>query len=85
MRNLIRHLPPRPQDEARLELEHHLGPRAVIALAPRARALLFEVSPRDPAVITAVAVALLIAAALASLLPALRATRVDPIVALRSD
>jgi predicted permease len=47
--------------------------------------LLYEVSPRDPGVIGAVVVGLLLVALGASLLPALRASRVDPVEALRSD
>ena len=47
--------------------------------------LLFEVSAVDPATYAMVSVALVAAALLASYLPALRATRVDPISALRAE
>jgi putative ABC transport system permease protein len=47
--------------------------------------LLFRVEPRDPLVFTVVVAVLLGAATLASLIPAMRAARVDPNVALRSD
>jgi predicted permease len=47
--------------------------------------LLFEVSPRDPAVLATGGLALLAVAVAASLVPAIRALRVDPTVALRSD
>ncbi len=47
--------------------------------------LLFETSPRDPLVFTIVAVTLLVAAIIACLIPARRATRVDPLEALKSD
>jgi putative ABC transport system permease protein len=47
--------------------------------------LLFQVKPTDPIVFVAVVAVLLAAATLASLIPALRAARVDPNVALRSD
>jgi len=46
-------------------------------------ALLFEVSPTDPAVLVLTSAALLVVAALASLGPARRAARVDPVEALR--
>jgi hypothetical protein len=48
--------------------------------------LLFDrMSPRDPSVFAVVLSVLLVVAVLASLVPALRATRVDPKVALQSD
>jgi predicted permease len=47
--------------------------------------LLFNVSPRDPSVFAAVTSVLLVVALAASLLPALRAARVDPATALRAD
>lgn len=47
--------------------------------------LLFNVQPTDPLVFGGVIAVLLLAATLASLIPAIRAARVDPNVALRSD
>ena len=47
--------------------------------------LLYDVSPRDPLTFGAVAVFLLLIAGAASLIPAWRASRADPITALRSD
>jgi predicted permease len=47
--------------------------------------LLFEVSPLDPATYAGVAAGLMGAAALASYLPALRATQIDPTEALRAE
>jgi len=47
--------------------------------------LLFEVSPLDPLVLAGVVLALVVIAALGSMVPAWRATRVDPVVALRSE
>ena len=42
-------------------------------------------SPNDPATLAAVGVLLLVTTLLASYLPARRATRVDPVIALRAD
>jgi ABC-type antimicrobial peptide transport system permease subunit len=45
--------------------------------------MLFQVTPGDPLSYIVTATVLLVIAGLACLVPALRATRVDPIVALR--
>lgn len=45
--------------------------------------LLFQVRPTEPAVYVAVSAVLLLVAALASYLPARRASKIDPLVALR--
>jgi ABC-type antimicrobial peptide transport system permease subunit len=47
--------------------------------------LLYGVSPRDPVVFVGVAVGILSLAALASLLPAWRVSRIDPAAALRME
>jgi putative ABC transport system permease protein len=49
------------------------------------RTLLFEVSPIDPPVIALTVAAVFLVTALASYVPARRALRVDPMVALRAD
>jgi putative ABC transport system permease protein len=48
-------------------------------------ALLFEVSPTDPATLAGIAFVLLAVAALASILPARASTRIEPVAALKSD
>jgi putative ABC transport system permease protein len=55
------------------------------AAMPAARSLLYKVSPFDPVTFSAVAVFLGGVAFLASFLPARRATRVDPVIALRGE
>jgi ABC-type antimicrobial peptide transport system permease subunit len=64
-----------------------VGVGVLLALAGSAfiRELLFETSPRDPLVLVVVAGALIVLAALASLVPARRASTVNPVVALRGD
>lgn len=48
-------------------------------------ALMFQVDPRDPTVFGGVVAMILLVGVVASLVPARRATRVDPMVALRAD
>ena len=47
--------------------------------------ILFQVNARDPAVFSGVALVLLAVGMLACFVPARRATRVDPLMALRAD
>ncbi|HMF94342.1 MAG TPA: ABC transporter permease [Vicinamibacterales bacterium] len=61
------------------------GLAAAFALARVMGSLLFEVSPIDPMTYVAVCAGLTVAALLASYLPALRATLVNPVTALRAE
>jgi ABC-type antimicrobial peptide transport system permease subunit len=56
-----------------------------LALGRAVSSLVFGVRVRDPLTFAAVAVALASVALAASVIPALRASRVDPIVALRYE
>jgi putative ABC transport system permease protein len=60
-----------------------IGLGAAYAGSRVVRSLLFEVSPMDPVTLVGVAVLILGAATLASWIPARRASRVDPVEALR--
>ncbi len=62
-----------------------LGAAGALALSRSLSALLFGVEPDDPLAFTGVAALLTLVAAVACLLPARRATQVDPIVALRAE
>ena len=62
-----------------------LGLGVAYLAAPYAKDLLFEVSARDPWVFGGVAAALMAVSGLASVVPGLRATRADPIEALRAE
>ena len=61
------------------------GLAIALAATPRMAPLLYRVSPADPVSIAGAALFLIVVAVLASLIPALRATRVDPIRALRQE
>ena len=62
-----------------------IGLAMAVVLAPRLRELLFKTSPRDPVILAGVAAILLLVAAAACLVPAWRASRVHPAVALRAE
>jgi ABC-type antimicrobial peptide transport system permease subunit len=62
-----------------------LGLALALAAGKVLASVLYGVSPRDPLVLAGAAGVLLAAAALASWLPARRAARVDPVMALRSE
>lgn len=62
-----------------------LGLAGAYALSRVLRAVLVQVSPSDPATFAAITVLLTSVAIAACLIPARRATRVDPLVALRAE
>jgi predicted permease len=62
-----------------------IGVTVTLAAAGQIAPLLFDVSPRDPTLYVLAASVMLVVAAAASVVPAVRAARVDPNVALRSE
>jgi putative ABC transport system permease protein len=62
-----------------------VGIPIVLYVSRFARSLLFELSPTDPISLALAGMVLLIVALLAGYLPARRATKVDPLVALRDE
>ncbi len=62
-----------------------IGLIASLALTRWLKTLLFDVSATDPLTFGAIALLLLCVALLACLLPALRATKIDPMITLRSE
>jgi ABC-type antimicrobial peptide transport system permease subunit len=61
------------------------GLAIALAATPQIAPLLYRVGPADPVSIAGAVLFLIVVAVLASLMPALRATRVDPILALRQE
>jgi predicted permease len=62
-----------------------LGAAGATLLSRYLTSLLFEVKPIDPFVYVAVSLLLVVVAAVASWLPARRAAKVDPVIALRAE
>ena len=62
-----------------------IGIGGALALTRAMTSLLFEVSPTDPVVFTGVPLLLVVVALIACFVPARRASRVDPMVALRHE
>jgi putative ABC transport system permease protein len=62
-----------------------VGIAATLALSKVLRGFLYEVAPTDPVTLVAVATATLVLVVLATLIPARRAARLDPMSVLRSD
>jgi putative ABC transport system permease protein len=62
-----------------------VGIAAALLLTRLMQSLLYEVKPADPATFVAVPVILLLVSLIASYIPALRATKVSPLIALRTQ
>jgi putative ABC transport system permease protein len=62
-----------------------VGIPAALAVGRTLRTLLYGVEPYDPSMIAAAAAVLGLSALIASAVPALRAARIDPLVALRAE
>jgi ABC-type antimicrobial peptide transport system permease subunit len=84
----------RPADVRWLVLRHGalvttagvaIGTAVALATSRVLRALLFQISPNDPAMFVAVISILATTGVFASFIPALRASRADPVDALRAD
>ena len=61
------------------------GMGGAFAVTRYLKSLLYEISTTDPLVFSSILVGLILAALLAMLVPAHRATRVDPLEALRDE
>lgn len=62
-----------------------IGVLIVLAVGPRIQSLLFRTSPRDATILGTALVVLAVVGVLAALLPTWRATRVNPVTALRAE
>jgi ABC-type antimicrobial peptide transport system permease subunit len=62
-----------------------VGVGAAMVATQLVKSLLFGVTPRDPLTLVAAPALLIAIAVLASVVPARRAARVDPMVALRAE
>jgi ABC-type antimicrobial peptide transport system permease subunit len=62
-----------------------LGLALAFVVSKAVALVMFDVQPRDPTVFGAIVVTIVLVGISASLVPALRATRVDPMVALRYE
>jgi ABC-type antimicrobial peptide transport system permease subunit len=61
------------------------GLGGAVALGVLMRGLLFDVQPADPSILLGVATVLLAVAAFACYVPARRASRMDPLIAMRDE
>lgn len=62
-----------------------VGIAGALTLGPLIRSMLFQVGPHDPLTLVAIVLAVTMLALLACVLPAQRASRVDPLIALRNE
>jgi putative ABC transport system permease protein len=62
-----------------------VGLIAALGLTRFVRTMLYEIQPNDPATFAAVGITLAVVAVVAALVPARRASRVDPVIAIRSE
>jgi putative ABC transport system permease protein len=62
-----------------------VGAIGALAMGRVLSSLIYQVKPADPITFLAVTVLLMAVAVLASIIPAYRATKVDPMVALRYE
>jgi ABC-type antimicrobial peptide transport system permease subunit len=84
----------RTENVRRLAMRHGLTPALIgvvigvigaLVATQLAASLLYGIAPRDPLTFVGVVALLVLVAVGASWLPARRATRIDPIIALRAD
>jgi predicted permease len=61
------------------------GTAAALVVSPSLSSLLYETRPRDPAVVTGAGLTVILIAAIAAFIPALRAARIQPTEALKND
>jgi putative ABC transport system permease protein len=62
-----------------------IGMAAALAMGRLVASMIFQVKPSDPATFLAVAALLAFIALLACIIPAYRASKVDPVIALRNE
>ena len=61
------------------------GTAAALVVSPSLSSLLYETRPRDPGVVTGAGLTVILIAAIAAFIPALRAARIQPTEALKND
>ncbi len=62
-----------------------VGVAVALGLTRFVRSMLYEIQPNDPTTFAAVAITLAVVAVVAALIPARRASRIDPLIAIRGD